>query len=60
MANLANRGTHFPITSKATKTAEAVAAKNAARVTVTALIRTYAQQISNNSGVRRKRLQIAN
>ena len=34
---------YAPITSKATKTAEAVAAKNTARVTVTALIRVYAQ-----------------
>jgi len=36
--------------SKATKTAEAVAAKNTARVTTTAVIRTYAQAISNNPG----------
>jgi hypothetical protein len=42
---------YAPITSKASKTAVAVSAKDAASVTVTAQIRTYAQAISNNPGV---------
>jgi len=40
-----------PLTSKATKTAQAVQNKNIAKVTVTAQIRTYAQNIANNPGV---------
>ena len=40
--------------------AQAVSAKNMAKVSVTAQIRTYAQAIANNPGVRGKRLQIEN
>jgi hypothetical protein len=40
-----------PLLSPSTKTAQAVAAKNVARVTVTAQVRTYCQAISNNPGV---------
>ena len=40
-----------PVTSNATKTAQAVAAKDEARVIVTAQIRTFAQAIANNPGV---------
>jgi hypothetical protein len=39
------------IASPATKTAQAVAAKNTARVTVTSQIRTFAQAIANNPSV---------
>ena len=42
---------YLPVTSPATKTAVTVAAKNAARVIVTARIRTFAQAIANNPGV---------
>ena len=42
---------HPSITSPATKTVETVGAKNTARVTVTAQVRTYAQAIANNPGV---------
>lgn len=42
---------YLPVLSPTTKTRAAVAAKNAARVTVVALIRTYAQQVANNPGV---------
>ena len=42
---------YTPILSPATKTAAAVSAKNSAKVTILAQIRTYAQQISLNSGV---------
>ena len=38
-------------TSKSTKTANAVSAKNTAKVTALAIIRPYAQTISNNPGV---------
>lgn len=40
-----------PVTSPSTKTAAAVAAKNAARVSVTAQIRVFAQDIAKNPGV---------
>ena len=40
-----------PVTSNATKTPQAVAAKNETRVRVLAQIRTYAQQIANCPGV---------
>jgi hypothetical protein len=40
-----------PIDSPATKTAQAVAAKDTARVVVSAQARTYAQSIANNPGV---------
>ena len=39
------------VTSPTTKTASAVAAKNTARVSATAQVRVYSQQISNNPGV---------
>ena len=42
---------YTPVTSNASKTPAAVAAKNIARVTVLAQIRTYAQRIANCPGV---------
>jgi hypothetical protein len=42
---------HAIVTSPTTKTAASVAAKNAARTTLLAIVRPYAQQISLNAGV---------
>jgi hypothetical protein len=49
--NAAWAAAYGPITSPATKTAQAVSAKDVAKITVTAQIRTYAQNIANNPGV---------
>jgi hypothetical protein len=49
--NAAWTAVYGPITSPATKTAQAVQHKNTAKVSVTAQIRTYAQSIANNPGV---------
>ena len=40
-----------PVTSKATKTPQAVAAKNTARIRAEAIVRHYAQTVANNPGV---------
>jgi len=40
-----------PVTSKATKTRQAVAAKNTARIRAEAIVRHYAQTVANNPGV---------
>ncbi len=42
---------YLPVTSKATKTPQAVAAKDTARVMAKAIVRPYAQTIANNPGV---------
>lgn len=42
---------YTPVTSPSTKTAQAVSAKNTARVSVVAQLRTWAQAIANNPGV---------
>ena len=42
---------YTPVTSSSTKTAQAVAIKNTAKVTVISQIRVYAQVVANNPGV---------
>ena len=42
---------YTPVTSPSTKTAQAVSAKNTEKVSVLAIIRPYAQNISLNAGV---------